>query len=345
MEPHVKELEQLFKNAQKILVTSHISPDPDAISSVLLAGTTLQANFPEKDIQMVLEEKPTRDLSFLTGYTDIKFQSTADAVKQIRPELMLVVDAMNYERISRADAEEIRLVVKDLGTKVAVIDHHEAIDVEPSALYFNKKNPATAQELYEVLFDEMGLRKPEGYAQTALLGIITDTARHKYDNPRHRQTFKLVSDLIDAGASIEKLENKIDRYDKNQLQAFSEMAKNIKDSGEGFTYTYMDESIFSDRTDQPSKAESMKSAAEIFTSQFARNFENNNWGFVVYPELASGPDVYAVSFRSISGGVNVADLAHKLGGGGHKQAAAAKIKATSIDEAVERVREVIKEAI
>lgn len=328
------QLREILDIANKILITSHISPDADAISSILLAGTTLGANYPAKKVVMAMEEAPSRDLSFLSNYSQIQLSPLLDVVSGLNPDLIIIVDAMNFDRCSRNDAEIVRAEAKKLGSKLIVVDHHEEMDIEPGALYFNKKNPATAQELYELFFDELKLKKPDGYAQTTLLGIISDTARHKYDNPRHRETFKIVSELFDAGASIEQLENKLDRYNSKQMQAFAELAKNIKDSGHGYTYSFID----GDYDD-----EALKGAAEIFTSQFARNFENNNWGFVIYPELASGRNVYAISFRSVTGGADVAALAHKLGGGGHKQAAGAKITASSAQEALQFVQQAISE--
>lgn len=340
----IEKLRKIIENSERILVTSHISPDPDAVASVLLLGTTLAENFPDNKIHMVLEERPSRELAFLDSYSDIKFTPLLQTVREIQPDLIIMVDAMNFERCSRADGESIRSTVKQLGSKIVVIDHHEELDVEQGALYFNKKNPATAQELYEILFYELGLKKPAGYAQTTLLGIISDTARHKYDNPRHRETFKIVSDLIDAGASIERLENRTDRYSAEQMKAFSKLAANIVDSGHGYTYTYLKESDVPEGTSKDDKIATFKAAAEIFTNQFARNYEDNDWGFVIYPELASGPNIYAVSFRSVSGGVDVAALAHKLGGGGHKQAAGAKIQASSAQEALRFVQEAIRES-
>lgn len=344
MEQQIKELKTLLESSERILITSHISPDPDAVSSVLLLGTTLMQNYPDKTVVMALEERPTRDLSFLAQYSKIQFESLLRTAMELKPDLLIMVDAMNFERCSRADSKALRASAKDLGVRIVVIDHHEELDIEPSAVYLNKKNPATAQELYEILFYDFEFKKPEGYAQTTLLGIISDTARHKYDNPRHRQTYKVVSELLDAGASIEQLENKTDRYTAEQLKAFAVLAANIKDSGKGYTYAYMDESFMSESMSKEDKMASLKTAAEIFTSQFARNYEANNWGFVVYPELASGPGIYAVSFRSVSGGVDVAALAHKLGGGGHKQAAGAKIQARTVEEAIQKVQQAITSA-
>src|SRR5437016_13425589 len=96
---------KLLREAEKILITSHISPDPDAISSVLLLGRTLMENFPTKHVLMSLEEKPSRDLSFLAGYSQIVFKPVVETLGSFIPDLLAVVDANNYARISRNDSD------------------------------------------------------------------------------------------------------------------------------------------------------------------------------------------------------------------------------------------------
>src|SRR3990167_6708659 len=74
MSNEVEEFKQLLVSSKKILVTSHISPDPDAVCSTLLLGTALKTNYPDKNTEMVLEEHPAKALDFLDGYQQIKFQ-------------------------------------------------------------------------------------------------------------------------------------------------------------------------------------------------------------------------------------------------------------------------------
>ena len=148
MEGQTKKFRKLLNSSRKILITSHISPDPDAVCSVLLLGTTLQLNFPDKKIAMVLEEKPARDLSFLNGYKKIEFNNVLSITKKLRPELIIIVDAMNYERVSRSEGAKMRkLIQKDLDAGLMIIDHHTEVGLEPSDLYINNHLPATVQEI------------------------------------------------------------------------------------------------------------------------------------------------------------------------------------------------------
>lgn len=339
-------LKQLIEVSQRLLITSHISPDPDAVSSLLLLGGTLKQNFPAKDIRLVLEEEPPRDLSFLAGYGDITFADLADSIEAQQPELIIIVDANSFSRCSRLNSEKARKLSEDSGAKVCIIDHHEEAGADKADVFINNKAPATAQEVYRVCFDDLGLSKPAGYADIALLGIISDTYRFKYANPLHRQTFAIVSDLLDSGASIEKLENTLERYQSDQMTAFSNLAANLKDSGKGYSYSYLDDQLAERLLGEKERVPAVKSACEVFTNQFIRNFENNQWGFIVYPEVTPRGLTYSVSFRAVSGVKDVAAIAAKLGGGGHKEAAGAKkLPASSAQEAIAVVEKSISETL
>ena len=343
MSKPAEQLEKLLDNAQRILITSHVSPDPDAVSSVLLLGTALEKNLPNKQIKMVLEEKPARDISFLQDYAKLQFQPLLVATEELKPDLFIIVDAMSFERVSRTAGAELRkLVLEKLTAKLVIIDHHEQLGVDKADVYINNRRPATAQEIYE-LIEKLKLKMPTGYAQTTLLGIISDTARHKFDNPVHRQTYRVVSDLLDAGASIEELENKTDRYSKPQLEVLAELIKNVADSGKGYTYSYLSDDFTRQWLAATKSKDAFKLGVEEFTNNYLRKFADNHWGFVVYPDIAAGDKTYGVSLRAASGVKDVAALAAKLGGGGHKAAAGAhSLKASSVEAVIKKVQAAIE---
>jgi bifunctional oligoribonuclease and PAP phosphatase NrnA len=335
-----EKLLSLIKSSKSILITSHISPDPDAVCSTLLFRQTLEANFPDKKVSAVLEEKPNRDVSFLNGYSSLRFDPLAQAVNELKPDLFIILDANKYDRVTRQEAPQIAEFIASNGVKTAVIDHHEPHDLDKVDVYINNHYPATCQEVYDLCFKHWGLKKPEGYAQTTLLGIITDTFRFKYKNPKHRETFAVVSELLDAGADIEVLDNRLEHYDINELKAFAELANNFAE-GEGYNYTFVSDD-FIDVWRSQKNHDDFKSAVELFANQFLRSTGTNRWGFIVNQEIEDGKQ-YHVSFRSLGDTRDVSQVASLLGGGGHKPAAGAKFKADSLDEALDKVKQAIQQ--
>src|SRR5437868_13036620 len=106
MDEQVKKFNELIGSCQRILITSHISPDPDAVASVLLMGTTLSRNFPEKDVLMVLEEEPI-GLNFLEDYDKIELKSLPQSMNDFQPDLVILLDGNNYSRASRLEGDKI----------------------------------------------------------------------------------------------------------------------------------------------------------------------------------------------------------------------------------------------
>lgn len=329
-----KQFLDLILAAKNILVTSHISPDSDAISSSLLLARGLETNFPSKKVSLVLEERPAQDLSFLNSYRKIKFQPLDQALTQLKPDLLIMTDANSYSRCSRQAGPAVAQYILQNHLKSIIIDHHEAAGRDKSDLYINNHYPAATQEVYELLFGKLRLKKPLGYAQATLLGIVSDTLRFKYTNPKHRETFQLVSELLDQGEDIEKLENRLERYSQDQLKVIGHLATNLTLDHSGYTYSFVSDDFKRQWLKHHRPQADFKAGCEAFVNRYVRNVNGNNWGFIVYPELASGDNHYAVSFRALSGTVDVSIIARSLGGGGHKPAAGVKIRAANVDEAV-----------
>ena len=138
----IAKFKKIIDSTPRILVTSHISPDPDALASVLLLGTTLKLNYPDKDVLMILEEEP-EGLEFLTGYKEVKFQSLIDALNSHKPDLFILLDAVNYERCSRNDGDAVRRYLKDNKVATAIIDHHEPTGKDDTDVYIHQGSIAT----------------------------------------------------------------------------------------------------------------------------------------------------------------------------------------------------------
>lgn len=337
-----KQLAQFIQSATKILITSHTAPDPDAVCSALLLGLTLAKNFPDKSVFINLEEKPSRSLGFLPGYESVKFGSLLQQVQEFSPDLLVIVDANRYDRCTRLDGNALNKYVSEHKStlKTVIIDHHEPDDKDSADLYINQGSPAATQDVHELCFNQLDLEKPDGYEVITMLGIISDSSRFKYANPRHRETFKIVSELLDAGASIEQLENELNQYTENQMRVLAELANHLTFEGD-YSYTFISDDFARGWQEQGRAVEDFKVGCEIFTNDFIRNIDNRSWGFVVYQDLSAGQPIYGVSLRSVRATPNVAGLALKLGGGGHKAAAGAKIKADSVAMAIDLVKKAI----
>src|SRR3972149_11869641 len=99
----INQFKSLIKNSQKILITSHISPDPDSVCSTLLLAQALQSNFSDKEVVINLEELP-EGLEFLKGFERIHNKPLDESLRSFRPDLFIILDANSFARCTRPDA-------------------------------------------------------------------------------------------------------------------------------------------------------------------------------------------------------------------------------------------------
>jgi phosphoesterase RecJ-like protein len=338
---YTENLKVLIEKSENILISSHVSPDPDSISSILLLGLTLDVNFPDKQINMVSEELPD-NLNFLPGFEKIKSQPLTEAI--MGKDLIIIVDAMNFGRCTRADAKAISQNVKNSTIPIVIIDHHEQVDVEDNAAYINESYPAAVEQVYKTCFEDLKLNKPDGYADITMAGLYSDTGGFTYLNGHYKETLGLIGDLLDAGTTIEGIKNKLYQYTQMQMGVVAELAKNTNHHN-NYSYTYLSDNFVNDWEESKKPLQQMHTATKIFTDNFIRNIEGRQWGFIVYKDSRLGVNTYSISFRSVGGNPNVSAIASKLQGGGHKAASGARVEAQNLDEAIQKVHKTIAESI
>jgi phosphoesterase RecJ-like protein len=326
----IEELKQLIEESDTILITSHISPDGDSVSSSLLLYRTLKTNFPNKKITVSMEEQPF-GLSFLDGYDDIKFQPLSQAISVEQPDLLFVLDANVLGRLTRQTDTSLG------STKIVVIDHHEGTPMA-ATLVINNSSPAVTLDIYEIFIEQLALSKPENYAQTALTGIYTDTGGFVHRNLNFNKVFDVVPKLIADGADLEKLVSDLSLISQDGLTVLAELLSNIVYT-DGYIYSYI-----SDETARPAKHEALVQASNSFRNNYIRYVEGRPWGFLVQKDVAVDSNIYSVSFRAQTDAVDVSLIAKQLGGGGHKPAAGAKFAASSIQEALDKVLSAIEQS-
>ncbi|MGH7156884.1 MAG: DHH family phosphoesterase [Candidatus Saccharimonadales bacterium] len=337
MKEQSTKLKKLIESSERILITSHIGSDGDSVSSSLLLYAILRLSYPNKQISVSMEEEP-QGLSFLPGLDEVSFGGLADTLNDLKPTLVIILDANNINRVSR-QPQIVRDALRALKTKVVIIDHHEPENIESNDLYVNNSSPAVTLDIYEIFIQELGYRKPENYAQIAATGIYTDTGGFINRNPNFQRTFDVIPKLIEDGANLEVISSNINKIDDEGFAVLRELIDNTQFESD---YTY---SFISDETVAPgNNLEAIHQAADVFRSQFLRNIDGRSWGFIVYKDILAPASTYSVSFRAISGTKDVAQIALKLGGGGHKPAAGAKFVAYSVQEAIDKVKQAITEA-
>lgn len=339
MDEDTTKLKQLIESSERILITSHISPDPDAVSSVLLMGTTLEKNFPNKNIYMFLEEEPV-GLGFLEDYESLNFKPVHMAIKELQPDLVVLLDGNNFDRASRHNGDAARSLIHELDIRTIIIDHHELAGKDASDVFINRHDPASTQTVYEILFNDLNLQAPKGAIDTAMAGYFADTGGFVYlKDGEQGSIFGFVEELVQKGANIEQTWNLLQQFSKDDLSVISELANNVA-LEQDYTYSYLSDEFINNWLINHSQAELQRGTGE-FLNTYIRNIEGRKWGFIAYRNTLQGDNIYSISLRSVNGVKDVASIANSLNGGGHKAAAGAKEKASNVQEAIDKVKAAI----
>tara|TARA_B100001093_G_scaffold62208_1_gene52266 strand:- start:9064 stop:10083 length:1020 start_codon:yes stop_codon:yes gene_type:complete len=203
MQENAKKLHSLLSNGSKnIIITTHRSPDGDAMgSSLAVYNLLIQLNH---SVNIVVPNNYPKFLKWLPSddkviiYEDNK-NCSDDLVN--KADIIFLLDFGNIYRI-----QPFSDTIKASNANKVLIDHHEDPDNDIADIVFSYPNAcATAEVVYEII-DAMNFNNyiNKQIAECLYVGIMTDTGSFKYPSTTSR-THQIISKLIDAGAENSKI--------------------------------------------------------------------------------------------------------------------------------------------
>jgi phosphoesterase RecJ-like protein len=299
----LKEIRASLGAAQKILVVSHIRPDGDAVGSLLGLGLALQSI--GKEVQMVLSDKLPAGFRHLSGSQQV--HAKAEAVF----DLVVAVDCSDLSRIGEA---LIVSIGNSLSSTLAVdinIDHHVTNLMFARCNLVEPEAAATSEILARHLPD-FGLSLSQPVADALLTGILTDTLGFRTSNMTSR-VLRTAADLMEAGAKLPDLyRDALMSRSFNAARYWGAGLSRLERDGPMVWATL----TLDDRrkVGYPGRddADLINVVSAIDDAEVALVFVEQNH------------DSVKVSWRAQSG-YDVAQVALRFGGGGHKVAAGADI--------------------
>jgi phosphoesterase RecJ-like protein len=310
MDPDYSALNNILQGSERIVLTTHLIPDGDAIGSVLSLYYFLR-HYGKQAV--IINHSPTPDnLSFLDKENIIKvFLNDADENSRIISEadLICILDTNEYSR-----TKSMEPAIRASKAKKACIDHHEGIkESDFDLIVSNTSSPATCEILYDFISSVNHDAINSRLAECLYTGIITDTGSFRY--PRTTaDTFIKAADLVKRGADPVSIYDEI--YGNNSINKVKLLARFVQNldfyfanrMGVGMVSGKDFEEFNADVTD-----------IEGF-SGIIMTLKGVVMGVLIF-EL---PHSVKVSFRS-KGDIKVNELAKEFGGGGHKNAAGATL--------------------
>ncbi len=298
-------IDQLIKSSN-VLVTSHVQPDGDALGSLIAMGLALSAC--GKKITLYTKDELPKAFRFLPSANRIVHH--LDNIDTF--DTAVVLDCGDLQRVG-----EMALKINTIPT-VINIDHHITNTgfgnfqiVDPSAC-------ATAEIIYR-LIKEMKIPISRIMAFSIYTGIMTDTGSFRFSNT-NQEAFAICEEMVGLGVDPTFVAGHVSvTYSLSRIKLLNMVLESIEVSENGrLSLMTLTQDMLNKTNSKPEDLgrlinyarhiENVKVAALIFESKNGGSFEPDS------------KHQFHISLRS-DGTVNVAEIASKYGGGGHKSAA------------------------
>ncbi len=180
-----------IQSAERILVVTHLSPDGDAIGSLL--GITNALRTMGKSVDCAVDEGNLDYLGFLPGAELIQAE-----LKSGDWDLMISVDASDEERTGKAG-----IYGREHAPKVINLDHHPTNTLFGDIHLIDPVAVSATQVIFDWLI-AMDFPLTKEIAAPLLTGLITDTLGLRTNNVTER-TLEIAQALMKAGASLTEI--------------------------------------------------------------------------------------------------------------------------------------------
>ncbi|MBU1120010.1 DHH family phosphoesterase [Patescibacteria group bacterium] len=323
-----KEFKQLIEKSKNILIITHKSPDMDAFCSMIMVKKFIELGYPKMNVVMKARQTPTINIPCM------KEIHVAKEIKEGDEDLIIVVDAGSMAQCLDYAKDNLQ----DTSKPIVVIDHHTETTNSKGDLIINEIRSSATEQVFATFKDIYGknFKITPDIAQLTQYGIVADTGRFLYDSttPDTLRVYADAKQIMDI--DIEEMSYKIGKFPRESIPAVITYLKTLQIEKD-MAYVYVTEDMI---VQDGLTKQGVNEAQAFLRDKYIRFIQGVHWGFIIKPDF-DYPDSWFVSFRSTKGYQDVGIIAKELGGGGHEYAAASPLKATTGEEALEKVLEVV----
>ncbi len=285
--------------ATAILIVTHISPDGDAIGSLLGLGNALRER--GRSITCAVDDGVTGYLDFMPGATHV-----LDKLTFGRWDLMISVDASDEARtgtVGEFGRERSRQVIN--------LDHH-ATNTLFGDIHLVIPTAVSATEVIFHWLHHMQQPPSLDVAVPLLTGLVTDTLGFRTNNVT-AETLRIATELMEVGADLNDITARtLDSKSFRVLELWKHALQSVTLDAAVIAANVAQADLKAVKLDDMTDGGLVGLLNQVNEARVA----------VVFKELPEGN--VEISLRS-KPGFDVAQVAFAVGGGGHKQAAGATI--------------------
>ncbi|MDA1013083.1 MAG: bifunctional oligoribonuclease/PAP phosphatase NrnA [Planctomycetota bacterium] len=299
---------ELVDSNQRFVLSSHVNPDADALGSELGMAGILEGL--GKSVVIANPSSGPANLAFLDPENRCHKLGQGVTQKEVLDtDVHIVLDTSAWQQL-----QAVGKILKKSTAKKAVIDHHVSSDDLGGIELKDTECDATGSLVYQFAASR---NRPitESMATALYTAIATDTGWFRFP-ATGAQTMRTAAALIDAGAQPALVYQQL--YERRSLartRLWGVVLGRVELAFDGrLGYTHVELKDFDQTGAAPADTEELVNEC--------LKIEGTEAAFIAVEQRNS---LIKFSFRSRTS-MDVAAVAEQFGGGGHKQAAGAKVK-------------------
>lgn len=326
LESNIVQAGKLIDNSKKILLTSHISPDGDAIGSTL--GFYHMLTKLGKNVTVMVPNRYPAFFKWMPGIEKVVImeENKAELVKIFKEsDLIFCIDYNSLDRVNG-----MKPLIETSKSKIIVIDHHLNPNIKADVCISHPEISSSSELVFRFLcrwgyYPEITLEA----AQCIYTGMMTDTGGFTY-NSNDPEIYTIIKLLLEKGVDKDDIYRKVfNTYSENRLRLLGYCLNKMEILNDCNT------AIITLTLDEQKQFNYAIGDTEGFVNM-PLQIENINKSVF----LREDKDKIKLSFRS-QGDVPVNVLAEKFGGGGHKNAAGGE-SYTSLENTIVKLKEILQ---
>jgi len=316
-----------LSNCTRILITTHVRPDGDAIGTC--AALVLGLKQKGIDAEVLLLSHLPRKYAFLFQENSIVHHDVEsgwpDRLPFDRFDALLVADTGTWSQLPdlREQIEKAKWSAPKL-----VLDHHLTQEDWADAKLVITEAAAAGEIAFELL-EQWDVKITPAIATALFVAIASDTGWFQFSNTRPF-TMRLAATLMEAGVDTDRLYQLLyqnERAERVAIQTRAMQSLELLADGKLAVMTIRKQDFADSQANVPDTENLINVPLMIRTVEVS---------ILITEPIDFGP--IRVSLRS-KGKLDVAKFAEQFGGGGHARAAGLKIHGATIEGARKRVVE------
>ncbi|RCK77393.1 MAG: 3'-to-5' oligoribonuclease A [Ignavibacteriae bacterium] len=305
-----------IKQHNSFIITSHVNPDGDSLGCELALARFLKKL--NKIVHIINHNETPKFYEFLDKNNEIQKYFPEKHNELIKnSDVIFILDTNQPNRLRSLEEP----VLKSPAIKI-VIDHHLEADNFADYYLIDEQATSTAEILYKLLLFMNNNLLDYDIAHPLYTAIMTDTGSFRF--PRTDvETHQIIAHLLHFGVDPTEVYSKVyETWTPGRIQLLAKSLSTLKLEYDG-------------------KLAYMICTIKMFESTGTTEVETDN--FTNYPMSIEGvqigllfnelDDGVKISFRS-KGDIPVNELAKELGGGGHKNAAGARLFNVNLQDTI-----------